>query len=182
MVKPRLSRETLLPLLAGHVLEHGLSDASLRPMAKAAGTSDRMLLYHFGSKDRLVEALLVFLANNYANNLETAFAGPPPKSRSECAKRILDASNSPEMAPFLSLWWQIVAGAARGDAAYLVSAQAIMATLLSWLERQMPPGDLDPRGGARYLLTLIEGAQMLRAIGSGDIAEAGFAVFAAEAD
>ena len=49
-----MSRETLLPLLAAYVLENGLADVSLRPLAKAAGTSDRMLLYHFGSKEELV--------------------------------------------------------------------------------------------------------------------------------
>ena len=53
-----MSRETLLPLLAAYVLENGLADVSLRPLAKAAGTSDRMLLYHFGSKEELVAALL----------------------------------------------------------------------------------------------------------------------------
>lgn len=40
------------------VLEHGLIGLSLRPLAAALGTSDRMLLYHFGSKDDLVAAVL----------------------------------------------------------------------------------------------------------------------------
>lgn len=42
-----------------HVLEHGLIGLSLRPLAQALGTSDRMLLYHFGSKADLVAAVLV---------------------------------------------------------------------------------------------------------------------------
>ena len=41
-----------------HVLEHGLIGLSLRPLAADLGTSDRMLLYHFGSKDELVAAVL----------------------------------------------------------------------------------------------------------------------------
>ncbi len=41
-----------------YVLEHGLIALSLRPLAAALGTSDRMLLYHFGSKDELVAAVL----------------------------------------------------------------------------------------------------------------------------
>jgi AcrR family transcriptional regulator len=40
------------------VLEHGLVGLSLRPLAAALGTSDRMLLYHFGSKDELLVSLL----------------------------------------------------------------------------------------------------------------------------
>ena len=39
-----------------YVLEHGLIGLSLRPLAAELGTSDRMLLYHFGSKDELVAA------------------------------------------------------------------------------------------------------------------------------
>jgi AcrR family transcriptional regulator len=41
-----------------YVLQHGLIDLSLRPLAADLGTSDRMLLYHFGSKDELVAAVL----------------------------------------------------------------------------------------------------------------------------
>lgn len=41
-----------------YVLEHGLIGLSLRPLAAELGTSDRMLLYHFGSKDELVAAVL----------------------------------------------------------------------------------------------------------------------------
>jgi AcrR family transcriptional regulator len=41
-----------------YVLEHGLIELSLRPLAADLGTSDRMLLYHFGSKDELVADVL----------------------------------------------------------------------------------------------------------------------------
>ena len=51
MTKKKPNRQALLADLAEHVLKNGLNNASLRPMAKAAGTSDRMLIYHFGSKD-----------------------------------------------------------------------------------------------------------------------------------
>jgi AcrR family transcriptional regulator len=40
------------------VLEHGLIGLSLRPLAAELGTSDRMLIYHFGSKDKLVADVL----------------------------------------------------------------------------------------------------------------------------
>src|SRR5690349_315476 len=40
-----------------YVLEQGLVGLSLRPLAAALGTSDRMLIYHFGSKDALVTAV-----------------------------------------------------------------------------------------------------------------------------
>lgn len=41
-----------------YVLERGLIGLSLRPLAAELGTSDRMLLYHFGSKDGLIADVL----------------------------------------------------------------------------------------------------------------------------
>jgi len=40
-------REDLLDRVTDHVLEHGLIGLTLRPVAAAIGTSDRMLIYHF---------------------------------------------------------------------------------------------------------------------------------------
>jgi len=47
-------REELLDQVTDHVLEEGLIGLTLRPVAAAIGTSDRMLLYHFRSRDQLV--------------------------------------------------------------------------------------------------------------------------------
>src|ERR1700712_5883303 len=51
-------REELAQGATDYVLEHGLIGLSLRPLAAALGTSDRMLLYHFSDKDDLVATVL----------------------------------------------------------------------------------------------------------------------------
>ena len=48
----------LLEAAYRYVLAHGLGDLSLRPLASAIGSSPRVLLYLFGSKDGLLRALL----------------------------------------------------------------------------------------------------------------------------
>ncbi len=161
----RLSKEYLLPMMAQHVLNHGMSAASLRPLAKAAGTSDRMLIYHFGNKELLIAEILAFIATAYSDALDGAMPDSPAKSRAELCDRIMMHTDNPSMESFLALWWDIVAGAARGKAGYKEAAQSVMAQLLEWLTNQMPQGDPDPVGGAHYLLTLIEGAQMLKVVG-----------------
>ncbi|MBO9523433.1 MAG: TetR/AcrR family transcriptional regulator [Nocardioidaceae bacterium] len=45
-------------LATDYAHEHGLTGLTLRPLAAALGTSDRMLLYHFGTKDELLAAIL----------------------------------------------------------------------------------------------------------------------------
>jgi AcrR family transcriptional regulator len=51
-------REELAQAATDYVLSHGLVGISLRPLAAALGTSDRMLLYHFADKNDLVAAVL----------------------------------------------------------------------------------------------------------------------------
>src|SRR5262245_26886359 len=51
-------REELLDKAYAYVLERGLADLSLRPLAQAIGSSPRVLLYLFESKDGLVRELL----------------------------------------------------------------------------------------------------------------------------
>jgi AcrR family transcriptional regulator len=51
-------RAELLALAYEYVLDQGLAGLSLRPLAAATGTSPRVLLYLFGSKDGLVRELL----------------------------------------------------------------------------------------------------------------------------
>lgn len=48
----------LLELAYAYVIDHGLADMSLRPLAKAIGSSPRVLLYLFDSKEGLIRALL----------------------------------------------------------------------------------------------------------------------------
>jgi len=52
------ARERLLDAVIEHFSADGLSDQSLRRIAAAVGTSHRMLLYHFGSKDDLLREVV----------------------------------------------------------------------------------------------------------------------------
>jgi AcrR family transcriptional regulator len=52
-VNDKTSRARLLDGAIDYVAHHGLADISLRTLASALGTSHRMLIHHFGSKERL---------------------------------------------------------------------------------------------------------------------------------
>jgi AcrR family transcriptional regulator len=47
-------RERLLARAVEHFGRHGIGDTSLRGIAEAVGTSHRMLIYHFGSREGLL--------------------------------------------------------------------------------------------------------------------------------
>jgi len=50
-------RDRILDACVDHALAHGLPDR-LEPFAEAAGTSTRMLIYHFGTRDALLRETL----------------------------------------------------------------------------------------------------------------------------
>jgi AcrR family transcriptional regulator len=49
--------EELRGAILEYLIEHGVSDLSLRPLAKAVGTSPRVLLYYFGSREKMLAML-----------------------------------------------------------------------------------------------------------------------------
>jgi AcrR family transcriptional regulator len=55
---PSARQQELLERAYAYSLTHGLADLSLRPLASAIGSSPRVLLFLFDSKDGLIRALL----------------------------------------------------------------------------------------------------------------------------
>lgn len=51
-------KQELVAAVVEYVFEHGLSELSIRPLAAALGVSHRTLLYHFGSKEKLLVEVL----------------------------------------------------------------------------------------------------------------------------
>jgi AcrR family transcriptional regulator len=72
---PSPRRNELLDRSYAYVLEHGLSGLSLRPLAAAIGSSPRVLLFLFGSKDGLIGALLARARADEVQALEEHRAG-----------------------------------------------------------------------------------------------------------
>ena len=63
-------RTQLLASIVDHVIERGLADLSLRPLAIAIGSSPRTVLYHFTSKERLLAAVLLEVSRRQARLLD----------------------------------------------------------------------------------------------------------------
>src|SRR5689334_20083904 len=50
--------DELLENTTKYILANGVADLSLRPLANEIGTSARLIIYHFGSRERLIQAAL----------------------------------------------------------------------------------------------------------------------------
>jgi AcrR family transcriptional regulator len=67
-------RQQLLERAVHYVLRNGVGTLSLRPMAKDIGTTARMLMHHFGSKEALVADVLVAIEEGFAQRV-AAYTG-----------------------------------------------------------------------------------------------------------
>ena len=105
-------RAAVLAKAADYVLEQGLAGLSLRPLAKALGTSPRMLLYDFDSKERLIHEVLAEIRRREASLLEAEV---------RTLEDVWAWIAAPEREPFLRLFFEVyVGGLADGEAAPLV--------------------------------------------------------------
>src|SRR5213083_1932193 len=82
-------RQVLADGATDYALDHGLIGLSLRPLAAALGTSDRMLLYHFADKDDLVATVFRAAVNRGVAELE---ALPPAADVRRCVLRLWEVS------------------------------------------------------------------------------------------
>ena len=93
-----------------YVLQHGLMNLSLRPLAQAIGSSPRVLLFLFGSKEGLVQALLA-----RARAAELAFLQEMRPEASEqddfagVVRRVWQWLLAEEHRPLLVLWLETYA-------------------------------------------------------------------------
>lgn len=164
------TRAKLLHAMANHVLAHGLNDASLRPLAAAAETSDRMLIYHFGCKEDLISALLTHLGSLFIEALEDSL--PPGRFASEYegVLEILSLMRAPRAQGFQRVWFDILSASLRGSAAHRTTAQTILGSLHNWLVARMPASL--PSSRTADLLLRIEGILIAEAIGRNDLVSA----------
>jgi AcrR family transcriptional regulator len=99
----------LLERAYDYVLQHGLASLSLRPLAQAIGSSPRVLLFLFGSKEGLVQALL---ARARAAELEILRQIPPtgsPEDFAGAVRAVWQWLLAKQHRPMLVLWLETYA-------------------------------------------------------------------------
>jgi AcrR family transcriptional regulator len=114
-------RDDLAERATDHALEHGLIGLSLRPWAAALGTSDRMLIYHFGSKDALIAAVLAT-----SNDRAVAIIKELPASSSVRAAvlQLWEALETPQLLRCQRLYVEAAALGLFGREPYAASVRA----------------------------------------------------------
>jgi AcrR family transcriptional regulator len=169
------TRERLLEAALAYVTENGIGDVGFRELARALGTTHRMLGYHFGSKDGLLVEIVRTVEQRQRDALaalvaeaEAAGAGPVDQMR-RMAERLVDPSLWANERLFFEVYGQALQG--RPYAADLLPevVTAWIAPLTELCRRLGTPDD-DAPAQARLLLAVARGL-LLDLVATGDQAE-----------
>jgi AcrR family transcriptional regulator len=169
VVKSDDRRAVLLDRMAEHILAHGISASSLRPLAKAARTSDRMLLYYFSDKSEMMTATLEHIALRLGSLLSSARAGEPLPI-DQLAPKLFDLLCAESLWPYMRLWLEIASLAAKDDPVCRVVGKQMARGFLDWGAAQLdsPTPQARARDAATLLVT-IEGMVLLKSVGLDDV-------------
>jgi AcrR family transcriptional regulator len=103
------ARERLLAAAVDHALDTGIADLSLRQLAAAIGTSHRMLIYHFGSREGLLAAVTQAVENQQRTALLESGA-----TTANDARQFWQRLSDPGLWPQERLFFELYAYALRG--------------------------------------------------------------------
>ena len=144
------ARDRLLDAAVEYAAHHGIGDLSLRQLATALGTSHRMLVYHFGSKEGLLVAVVREVEARQRQFLADLDGSLPPL---ELGRKLWERLADPAMWPYEKLFFEVYSQALRSRPH---TAAMLDGVVESWVA---PIADLNvrhgvPPGDARALARL----------------------------
>lgn len=107
------SRDQLLARVTVYAAENGIAGRSLREIAAGVGTSHRMLLYHFGSREGLMAAIVVGMEAGQ----RAAMAGLAEQAATrgtDPMRGLWEQLASPELRPYVRLFFEVFGLAVQG--------------------------------------------------------------------
>jgi AcrR family transcriptional regulator len=114
-VDDKSPKQELLNAAIEYVAQHGIGDLSLRALAAELGTSHRMLIFHFGSKDKLWIEIVQTVEQRQRERLGQLLPDPGQPTREALWtwwKHISDPSLWPSERLFFELYGQALQGRA----------------------------------------------------------------------
>jgi AcrR family transcriptional regulator len=118
-------RQELLDAVVKECAERGIGDRSLRDVAAAVGTSHRMLLHHFGSRNELLLAIV----DEVERRQRALLPKLPVKPAAAMAAMWADLRR-PELRPFERLFFECYARGVQGEQPF---ARMLPGAVEAWL-------------------------------------------------
>ncbi|MBV8463598.1 MAG: TetR/AcrR family transcriptional regulator [Acidimicrobiales bacterium] len=163
-------RKVMLDAVVDHALEFGIADQSLRTIAEAVGTSHRMLIHHFGSK----EGLFVEVIREVEQRQRVVLAGlqaDPGGDPFEIGLRFWNHLCDPFLAPQERLFFEVYGQALQGRSWAVPLLDGVVdewiGHLGTWLADARGQSEASARVDARLMLAVTRGL-LLDLLATGD--------------
>ncbi|GIH12446.1 TetR/AcrR family transcriptional regulator [Rugosimonospora africana] len=169
MAQDDSARERLLTATIDHVAVHGMADISLRSLAAAIGTSHRMLIYHFGSKEGLLVEVVRAVEARQREAFE-ALSADPAESLAEVMRRMWHDLSDPVRWPHERLFFEMYGQALQGRPGTAALLEGIVDSWLDEASDVAARHGLDPaatRAHARLGIATMRGL-LLDLLATGD--------------
>ena len=161
------TRNQLLEKCLAYFLRHGVANLSLRPLAAAVGTSARMLLHYFGSK----EALIAEVMGQVQARLQAAFqdlaANHGAGGRDNLLQDFWDVLSARPNQPALRLLFEVQMLALQNPKRYRRYLTRSSATWRELIERALPSRQKSAVPATLY--TAVIDGLLLELLSTGDL-------------
>lgn len=159
-------REALLQRALAYFLDNGLAEVSLRPLAEAVGTSARMLIYHFGSKEGLIFAVMDEVQAKFQGAFSDLVASLAESDEEPLLVSLWRHFSRPEHLPYARLAFEVQILALQNPEAFGRYQDRVTASWQELIEKALPPSP-----GRQAMATLCASAfdgLMLNLLTTGD--------------
>jgi AcrR family transcriptional regulator len=163
-------RARLLAAAVDYAERHGVSDLSLRELAAAIGSSHRMLIYHFGSKEGLLVAVIQAVEEAQRRLISGLSTADPTVSPADAIRMAWQRFADPKLWPQERLFFEIYGQALQGRPGTVGLLDSIVETWVdliasSAIHRGTPPATA--RAEARLAVAVVRGL-LLDLLATGD--------------
>jgi AcrR family transcriptional regulator len=124
-------REDLLDASIEYLLERGVADLSLRPLAAKVGSKARLLIYHFGSKDALVTDAMIVVRDRVQQNFAALVKNDLEQKPSQMMRAFWGWAISKKHERYLRLFFEVHGLALQKPKRY---GRYLAGAITSWVE------------------------------------------------
>ncbi len=160
-------KDELLQAAMGYLLEHGVAELSLRPLAKAIGTSARLLIFHFKSKERLLDEVLRQIHGRLRFILTSEASNVPPGGTSSPMKQFWMHATAPELLPYWRLLYEVHFTALQKPEAFAKYLRELSIGWAQIIQSRLPPALRDPQ--TAILVGAVFDGLMMELLTSGNV-------------
>jgi AcrR family transcriptional regulator len=159
-------RDELVDKALGYLLQNGVAGLSLRPLAKDIGTSARLLVYHFESKDGLIAAVMGEVQARMRRSFAELQAPPTPRQAAGALQAFWAWIIRPQNLPYLRLLLEVQVLAIQQPSRYASYLEGTSSGWLDLIERSLPP--LKARRAVATLCVAVVDGLLLECLSTGD--------------